>query len=223
MAAGQNDQNEKKSDTPPVPSASTPPVPSASTPPVPGKVSPPPVQQKAKTCKSPPPPKLTNNKVAPAQDTSNPAVPKDTQKSSNQSVPQKSQSPPVLQHNGVENGEEVGDSDSPVKSTKSLLSVKSDGRVVENGSVPQGGGGGVAPPNLSPTKEGSTLSPNRSIHSGGGPASSKPSLKDDDDTSSEIVRVEEQAEADEKRRKTALGRLARTLRAFDVSRLYIVL
>ena len=49
------------------------------------------------------------------------------------------------------------------------------------------------------------------------PHSKSPSLRDDDDTSSEIVRVEAQAEEEEQKRKTAIGRLVKTIRAFDVS------
>ena len=80
---------------------------------------------------------------------------------------------------------------------KSLLSVCSADAPVENGAVPVGGKGNGSPV---------------SHHS------RSPSLRDDDDVSSEIARVEAQAEDDEQRKKTALGRLARTLRAFDVSK-----
>ena len=80
---------------------------------------------------------------------------------------------------------------------KSLLSVKSADLPVENGA-PAGSKG-----------EGSPVSHH----------SRSPSLRDDDDVSSEIARVEAQAEEDEERKKSAMGRLARTLRIFDVSKL----
>ena len=79
---------------------------------------------------------------------------------------------------------------------KSLLSVRSADLPVENGA-PAGSKGEASP----------------SHHS------RSPSLRDDDDVSSEIARVEAQAEKDEQQKKTAFGRLARTLRAFDVSTL----
>ena len=84
---------------------------------------------------------------------------------------------------------------------KSLLSVRSADAPVENGAVPVGGKGNGSPV---------------SHHS------RSPSLRDDDDASSEIARVEAQTEDDDQRKKTALGRLARTLRAFDVSKMDLI-